>query len=152
MHWRKLAEKQASGWWHSPMCASRSLFLHDGGYKRAWMIIWYQWPRKGYYAALKGPTLNEPMCIIEIVSANVHNRNWQCTWGCHQQSGQKQRKHSGWAPAASQRWHKKGRLTHSHQVPRQVQSVSTWKQVNEYMLVSQFPNQKGAKVWAKMGK
>ena len=46
-----------------------------------------------------------------IAPDDVHG-NWQCIWGCHQ-SGQKERKHSGWAAAASQSLDKKGRLTHS---------------------------------------
>ena len=46
-----------------------------------------------------------------------------------------QRKHSGWAQAASQSWDKKGRLTHSRQVPLKAGAVSDTfldKQVDEY--------------------
>ena len=104
-HWRKLPEKQALGGSHSPMYAPRSLFLHDC-YKRATDDIMSP-PLKRFNIIWTASETEMP----SIAPDAVHG-NWQCIWGCHQ-SGQKERKHSGWAAAASQSLDKKGRLTHS---------------------------------------
>ena len=98
------------------MYAPRSLFLHDC-YREQQMISLSP-PLKRFNIIWTTSETERP----SIAPDDVHG-NWQCIWGCHQ-SGQKERKHSGWAAAASQSLDKKGRLTHSQSLGAKAGAVS----------------------------